>query len=479
MNIVEQIRLETQPFAAKTALVEGERTISYGQLLERIGVLSQILSARGIGIGHRIAFHCRDGIDYVIGALALLECGAAVVPVADSLTDREVRETIERIDVQGVLIRSAIPRSSSEQSTESVDETFVWQPHLATGDSDARCRELGAAFIRFSSGTTGESKGVVLSHRSIIERTDAANVGLAISDKDLILWVLGMSHHFVVSILLFLRKGATIIVANQFFPFSVLDAARQHRVTFIYGSPVHYHLLGSSDAVASDALAQVRLAISTSMKMPAEVGVRFANKFGIFPAEAYGIIEIGLPFINTKPDAASPNTVGPILPDYELRIDNRGADGVGEVLIRGKGMFDAYFSPWRSRDDCTVNGFFDTGDLGRVDDHGRLCLVGRSKTVLVCAGMKVFPEEVEEVINSMPGVKGSLVFGRDHPQFGQAPVAKVVLDGSVADSSRIIDELRGYCFQRLSSYMVPVEFSRVDALPMTASGKLARAASRT
>ena len=148
----------------------------------------------------------------------------------------------------------------------------------------------------------------------------------------------------------------------------------------------------------------------------------------------------------------------------------------GEVLIRGKGMFDAYFSPWRSRADCTVDGFFDTGDLGRLDDHGRLCLVGRSKTVLVCAGMKVFPEEVEEVINSMPGVKASLVSGRDHPQFGQAPVARVVLDDSITDRSRVIDELRGYCFQRLSAYMVPVEFSRVDALPMTASGKLARAA---
>jgi long-chain acyl-CoA synthetase len=217
------------------------------------------------------------------------------------------------------------------------------------------------------------------------------------------------------------------------------------------------------------------LAISTSMKMPTEVGARFTNKFGIVPAEAYGIIEIGLPFINTKPDAASPNTVGPILPDYQLRIVNRGADGVGEVLIRGKGMFDAYFSPWRSRADCTVDGFFDTGDLGRLDDHGRLCLVGRSKTVLVCAGMKVFPEEVEEVINSMPGVRASLVFGRDHPQFGQAPVAKVVVDGSISDPATVIEALRGYCFQRLSSYMVPVEFSQMDALPMTPSGKLARA----
>ena len=119
-----------------------------------------------------------------------------------------------------------------------------------------------------------------------------------------------------------------------------------------------------------------------------------------------------------------------------------------------------------------------TGDLGRLDDKGRLCLMGRSKTVLVCAGMKVFPEEVEEVINAMPGVRGSLVFGRDHPQFGQAPVAKIMLEGSVADPARIINELRGFCFARLSAYKVPVEFIEVNSLPMTPSGKLARALAR-
>jgi long-chain acyl-CoA synthetase len=228
-----------------------------------------------------------------------------------------------------------------------------------------------------------------------------------------------------------------------------------------------------------NALAKVRLAISTSMKMPPEVSKRFSQKFGLVPAEAYGIIEIGLPFINTHPDATSPSTVGPILPGYQLRIANPDADGVGEVLIKGEGMFDAYFSPWRSREQCMDDEYFDTGDLGRVDEQGRLCLMGRSKTVLVCAGMKVFPEEVEEVVNTMPGIRASLVSGRDHPQFGQVPVAQVVMAHDVIDPAKVIEELRGYCFQRLSSYKVPVEFVQVGALPITTSGKLARASNRS
>jgi len=474
MNIVELIRRETRLLAGRTAIVEGERSISYGELLDRIGKLSQRLAKLGITEGERVAFRCSDGIDYVIGALGLLECGAAVVPVADSLTEGEVVETVERIDVAGVVTHVDLPPAPGKEGANQIDEIFRWQARASGAELNERCRKLGAAFIRFSSGTTGASKGVIISHRAIEERTDAANRGLGISERDVILWVLGMSHHFVVSILLFLRKGATIVVANRAFPFSVLEAAERGGINFIYGSPVHYYLLAVSDAVSPGSLAKVRLAISTAMKMPAEIFEAFHRKFGIAPAEAYGIIEIGLPFINTEFGAGGRQTVGKILPDYQLRIDGPDENGVGEVLIKGLGMFDGYFSPWRPREECLRDGWFDTGDLGRIDSQGRLSLLGRSKTVIVCAGMKVFPEEVEEAINSMPGVKESLVFGRDHPQYGQTAVAQVVLAGDVEDAPAMMESLRAHCCARLSSYKVPVEFRAVKSLAKTASGKLAR-----
>ncbi len=503
MNIVELIQQETATLTDRTAIVEGDRTITYGQLLSRVDRLRDALKQRGVGPGQRIAFRCADGIDYVIGALALLACDAAVVPVPDTNSVDEVLDTIDRIDVQAIVthfdmpaialplpsgeragVRGETPDPSTRHSpTDSPslaphptsplrgeEQEFTFQPRPAGSDYDARCRDLHAAFIRFSSGTTGESKGVVLSHQSIRDRTDAANAGLGVTNADVILWVLGMSHHFVVSILLFLRRGATIIVANKGFPFSVLEAAQKFPITLIYGSPVHYYLLGVSNLITPTALSNVRLAISTSMKMPPDVSTAFAEKFGFAPAEAYGIIEIGLPFINTEPQQAR-NTVGRALPAYELRIANPDEHGVGEVLVRGKGMFDAYFSPWRTRAECTDDGYFHTGDLGKLDDAGRLMLLGRSKTVIVCAGMKVFPEEVEQVINAIPGVRESLIFGKPHAQFGQVPVAHVVL----ADpSSDVIDSIRGLCIEHLSSYKVPVEYVAVESLPKTASGKLVR-----
>ncbi len=139
----------------------------------------------------------------------------------------------------------------------------------------------------------------------------------------------GCRHHFVVSILLFLRRGAEIIVANRGFPFSVLEAVERGNITFIYGSPVHYYLLGVSDAVSPASLKNVRLAISTAMKMPGDIFEQFQRKFSIAPAEAYGIIEIGLPFINTEAGGAGKQTVGRMLPDYQLWIADPDEYGRG------------------------------------------------------------------------------------------------------------------------------------------------------
>ena len=269
-------------------------------------------------------------------------------------------------------------------------------------------------------------------------------------------------------------QGRDNIVANRNFPFSVLDAATRFPITLIYASPVHYYLLGASDLVAPNALANVRLAVSTAMKMPRDISKRFAEKFSIVPAEAYGIIEVGLPFINTDPHTSEENSVGRILPDYLLQIANPDADGIGEVLLKGKGMFDAYVSPWRLREECLDNGWFHTGDLGQLDAEGRLSLLGRSKTVIVCAGMKVFPEEVEETINAMSGVAVSHWFlaanirslGTRRWRRSSFP-AKLTIP---TDSSSRSASLLGAAFVLQS----PREFEIVPAIPKTSSGKLLR-----
>ena len=338
---------------------------------------------------------------------------------------------------------------------------------------DSEYFKINPAFIRFSSGTTGTSKGVVLSHETIIERTSAADKGLNITQNDTVLWVLSMSFHFVVTILLFLRRAATIVICENLFPESLIDGITKHKGTFIYASPFHYNLLAHMDSLPPESFQNIRLAVSTAMKLPENIAREFYSKFGFELSEAYGIIEAGLPFINLSSDKDKRSSVGKALPDYGVEIVNKDKDGAGRIHIKGMGMLDAYFSPWQSRRSILDNGWFNTGDMGRIDEDGYLTIVGRDKDVINFTGMKIFPHEVETVLNRCPGVKESYVYGEDHPQYGQLPVAKIVLKDGV-EKDLILDDLRRFCYKMLAQYKVPKDFKIVGELAKTASGKIRR-----
>ena len=143
---------------------------------------------------------------------------------------------------------------------------------------------------------------------------------------------------------------------------------------------------------------------------------------------------------------------------------------MGEIAVRGNGLFSAYYSPWQLREQITRDGWFLTGDLGLMDQAGALHLKGRKKTVMFVAGLKFFPEEVEDCINQFGGIKESRVFGRPHARVGEVPCAEVVLDARGCD----LDALKAHCARVLSPYKVPLEFTVVDAVPRTPSGKIRR-----
>jgi long-chain acyl-CoA synthetase len=193
--------------------------------------------------------------------------------------------------------------------------------------------------------------------------------------------------------------------------------------------------------------------------------------------QGLGIIEVGLPLLNTGGAADAPTAVGWPLPafDVELRDDAGqpvGAGTVGELWIRGPGMFDAYLSPWQPVREILVDGWFATGDLAVTDAAGRVHLRGRRKSVLNVSGMKVFPEEVEAVLESHPAVRRCRVTGAPHAVLGTVPVAEAIACDGAEISPR---ELIRFCREKLSAYKTPVRISLVDALPLTASGKIRRA----
>jgi long-chain acyl-CoA synthetase len=476
MNIVEIIQQESAPYAAKTAVIEGEDSISYDQLLGNTATLALSLKAEGVSRFQRVGILGTDSIDYIITSLAVLSLYAVIVPISHDQTETEIENIIDKIDVDFLIFEKGkfLPEGAHILSSGGLHrkEFSIIKREVKEPPCDEYYK-INPAFIRFSSGTTGDSKGIVLSHEGIIDRTDAADKGLAITPQDNILWVLSMSFHFVVSILLFLRRGSTIILCNHQFPESLIDGVMRQSGTFIYASPFHYSVLANSSQLAPDSLSNIRMAVSTAMKLPENIASEFNKKFGIELAEAYGIIEVGLPFIKFPSERDRRGSVGRPLPGYEIELRNKDADGVGEIYLKGKGMLEAYFSPWRGRDLILADGWFRTGDLGSMDGDGFLTIRGRDKDMINFMGMKVFAPEVETVVNQYPLIKESLVYGASHPHYGQLPMAKVVLKEGVA-SVPDLNDLRKFCYQRLASYKVPKDFEVVDHITKTASGKIKR-----
>ena len=476
MNIVDEISLRAS--GERPALVAGDMTLSYGELFERVSKVSTWLERcrgfRGEGVP-RVGLACANGVNYIILALGILKAGGCLVPVAEELTEAERAEIIERTGLRGLIFgRDSKAQAKSEGPAEK-QTGANWCPLESKPLlCEAEFMALEPAFIRFSSGTTGQSKGVILSHRKLREWIEAANAGLGIGPGDRVLWMLPMAHHFAVSIVLYLYHGACTVIGTSHLASEILRTARKSRATVIYAAPFHHSLLAADPG--DYRWPDLRLAVSTAAPLPEAVANGFFKRFGKPLAQGMGIIEVGLPLLNTGGAADSPMAVGRPLPafDVELRNDEGmpvTAGRTGELWIKGPGMFDAYLSPWQTCEEICVDGWFATGDIAATDAAGRVYLKGRKKSVLNVSGMKVFPEEVELVLERHPAVKKCRVLGLAHSILGTIPVAEVILeDGTNATSRTLIQ----WCKEVLSIYKVPVRVRFVEALPTTASGKIRR-----
>ncbi|MCA1963195.1 MAG: fatty acid--CoA ligase family protein, partial [Prosthecobacter sp.] len=401
----------------------------------------------------------------------------------DELAEEEKRELLARtaLDLVFVVETAAAWLPAGAQTLAMLEVgghavRLAGVPASEAGFPRDAFEALNPAFIRFSSGTTGKSKGVLLSHESLLARITAANEGLRIGPGDRVLWVLPMAHHFAVSIVLYLYHGATTIIEETHLGEDLLRAGAQQAATVMYGSPVHYRQLVEAPEVGT--WGTLRLAVTTAAALDAATAEKFRARFGLPLIQGLGIIELGLPVLNLEGALAAPEAIGLPLPAYECLLkDEQGREPPtgepGEICLRGPGMFDAYLDPWLPRAQVVdAAGWFATGDLGRRDASGRVFICGRKKTLINVGGMKVFPEEVEALLETHPKVQRALVEAKLHPLYGEVPVCRYIASPEGAPTAM---ELRNHLRAHLAGYKIPLMFSAVPELPLTASGKLKRA----
>jgi long-chain acyl-CoA synthetase len=462
MNLTELLDKTAGDWPNKLALIEGDHAVSYADLSELTVVLAAQLRALRMPPACRIGIFFPNSLNYVALTFALWRIDAVVVPVPMECTEDELSRIATTMQLEGIL--SQKPRGPAVLLRPNVFFTRL------TPTVPPDHHGLSLAFIRFTSGTTNARKGVALGHQTIYDRVLAANQALRIGPSDTVMWCLPMSHHFLVTIVLYLSQGATIVLARHILSRPFLEAAHRHQGTVLYAAPFHYAMLARDGSAAK--LPSVRLAVSTTCSLPEETAVGFQQRFGLPLSQALGVMELGLVCVNVDDPVTRWRSVGRPLPAYAVNIRQADSHGYGEVVVAGPGLFDAYTDPWTTRDQVMPDGWFATGDMGRLDAQGYLFLAGRKTAVINLAGRKVFPEEIESVLNRHPSVRESRVFGSFHPHLGEVVEADVVLRDAIATEA-----LRDFCRVHLSTDKVPSRFHVVNLIPKTAvTGKICRPA---
>ena len=470
-----------------------EGWVTGAQLLERAQEVAQRLVGVGIVAGDRVLMSGPSSTRLVAAHVALLGIGAVVVPLNGAYRADEVRSVVTDCRPVAALIEDVGSPGEWEQWITSADPTVLTDRFDAAGLGDiggegsaavdlaeqARLRSsTEPALIGYTSGTTGLPKGAVLSHANLLASVRALELAWRWTTDDVLVLALPLFHMHGLGVGLHgtLAVGARAVLRPSFEPDAVFDAIREHRATMFFGVPTMYSRLVASLRAAE--LSALRLCVSGSAPMPAELHDAVREASGQHVIERYGMTETVMLVSNPHDEPRRAGTVGFPLPGVEVRLDALDAGdgepdptddpGATEILVRGPNVFSGY---WERPDENAASfddGWFRTGDLGVWDD-GYLRIVGRAKELIICGGFNVYPREVEEAIASHSDVIECAVGGEPDPEWGEVVVAYVVAERDFDD-----DELKEYVGERLAYYKRPRRTYRIAALPRNALGKLLR-----
>lgn len=452
--------------------------VTGAQLAARAQDVAERLASAGIGAGDRVLMSGPSSSRLVAAHAALLAAGAVVVPLNGAYRADEVRGVVADCRPAAALVEEVgEPGEWAEwiaDADPAVQVTDFDAMELAEGDGSSAPtqRDHGVqaserrpdepALIGYTSGTTGRPKGAVLSHANLLASVRALELAWHWTPDDVLVLVLPLFHMHGLGVGLHgtLTVGARAVLQPTFEPDAVFDAIREHQATMFFGVPTMYSRLVASPRAAE--LSALRLCVSGSAPMPAELHDAVREASGQHVIERYGMTETVMLVSNPHDEPRRAGTVGFPLPGVEVRLDAE------EILVRGPNVFSGYWERPAENAASFSDGWFRTGDLGQWDD-GYLRIVGRAKELIICGGFNVYPREVEEVIASHPDVAECAVGGEPDPEWGEVVVAYVVAERDFAE-----DELKDFVGEHLAFYKRPRRTYRIDALPRNALGKVQR-----
>lgn len=492
VNASLHARLMARPRPAGRVFLapEGGEPVTYADLGAVTARYAHALAASGVGPGDRIAVQVEKSPEAVFLYLASLRAGAVYLPLNTAYTAAELGYFVA--DAEPALIVCDPTRWDEVTGLSAGAAIATLDAGGKGGLADLAARQPAAfddvargaddlAAILYTSGTTGRSKGAMLSHDNLASNAETLAAVWRFTGEDVLIHTLPLFHvHGLFTALgTALVAGASIRFMARFDADSVL-AAMPHASVFM-GVPTFYTRLLGHAGLTRAACRSMRLFVSGSAPLLAETHRAFAERTGHAIVERYGMTETGMNTSNPYDGERRAGTVGPPLPGTDVRIADPETGAVlpqgeiGMIELKGRNVFKGYWRlPERNRAEFR-DGWFVTGDLGRFDPDGYLQIVGRAKDVVITGGYNVYPKEVESEIDALPGVLESAVIGLVHADLGEAVTALVVpMPGAPSDEAAILAALA----ERLAAYKRPRRVLFVEALPRNAMGKVQKAALR-
>jgi malonyl-CoA/methylmalonyl-CoA synthetase len=480
--------------AGTRVLIQSERGSYTGaQIAAAVAAHAGALTLSGVSPGDRVAVQTEKSVDVVFLYLACLQMGAVYLPLntayqagelAYFLDDAQPRLFIVDPSRQTVLAQLAAGHGGAQVAALGRDGSGDW---LERVERAAPCQSVvdraadDLAVICYTSGTTGRSKGAMITHGNLASNAAALVDIWGFSERDVLLHALPLYHiHglFVALHCAFL-SGARLLLLDRFAPGEVLR--RLPEATVMMGVPTFYTRLLAEPGFGRESCRSMRLFISGSAPLLSDTFHTFFERTGHFILERYGMTETGMTSSNPLHGERRAGSVGHPLPGVSVRITSTGGGAadpaaIGPIEVRGPNVFKGYWRlPEKTAAEFTADGYFMTGDLGHLDGNGYLHIVGRAKDLVISGGLNVYPKEVEEIIDAIAGVVESAVFGLPHPDLGEAVSAAVVCSPGVnLQEAQILQALRG----KLAAFKLPKRIFLVPELPRNAMAKVQKAALR-
>ena len=494
-NLYDQLRQNFPADRAQTVLETPDgRTMSYAELEAGAGRIARLLVDCGVEPGDRVAAQIEKSPEAILLYLAVLRCGGVYLPLNTAYKGSEVAYFLGDAEPRVLVCDPRSEATLTETASSAGTEVVLTLGGDGKGSLIDRSRDLDPdigiiarapddlAAILYTSGTTGRSKGAMLSHANLGSNTLTLRDYWGFTADDVLIHALPVfhTHGLFVATHCVLMSGSRMLFLNRFDADTVIDLLP--RATAMMGVPTFYTRLLASPRLTREVCAGMRLFVSGSAPLLAETFKEFEARTGHRILERYGMTETTMNTSNPLEGERIAGTVGHPLPGVELRIADEAGNAlpqgeVGTLEVRGPNVFLGYWrNPEKTAEEFRQDGFFITGDLATIDSRGYVQIVGRAKDLIISGGFNVYPKEVELCIDEIEGVEESAVIGLPHPDFGEAVVAVVKRDGAGPEVTA--EAIQETAKTELANFKVPKRVFFVDELPRNTMGKVQKNALR-